>query len=73
MIYVRATAVGLVSGVLCAIVVMAALRLVYGPVFLSSLMNDGIAASAIALRSLVVAALLGFGAGFGWTVRRGGE
>jgi hypothetical protein len=73
MIYVKATAVGIVSGVILAIVwMLAAVSLpILSGMFLASLKNEGgVAASYVDSRSALLAALIGFVAGFFWTVRR---
>jgi hypothetical protein len=73
MIYVKATAVGIVSGVILAIVwMLAAVSVpILSGMFLASLKNEGgVAASYVDSRSALLAAFIGFVAGFFWTVRR---
>jgi hypothetical protein len=73
MIYLKATAVGIVSGLLLAIAwVLAAVWLpILSARFLASLRNEGgVAASYVDSNSALLAALIGFVAGFYWTVRR---
>ena len=73
MIYVKATAVGIVSGLILAIVwVLAAVSLpILSGIFLASLKNDGgVAASYVDSSSALLAAFIGFVAGFLWTMRR---
>jgi hypothetical protein len=73
MIYVKATAVGIVSGLILAIVwVLAAVSLpILSGIFLASLKNDGgVAASYVDSSSALLAAFIGFFAGFLWTMRR---
>lgn len=73
MIYGKAAAVGIASGLLFAILwVAAALWLpLYGQMFLSQMRNEGgVAASYVGSGSAMIAALIGFSAGFWWTVRR---
>jgi len=73
MIYVKATAIGIVSGLILAIVwVLAAVSLpILSGIFLASLKNDGgVAASYVDSSSALLAAFIGFVAGFLWTMRR---
>ena len=75
MIYVKATAVGIVSGLLLAIAwVLAALWLpIVGARLLDSFRTDdfsGTGSSYVRSGSALLAAVIGFVAGFYWTVRR---
>jgi hypothetical protein len=73
MMYVKAAAIGILSGLLFAVVwVAAALWLpIYGQMFLSQMRNEGgVAAAYVGSGSAMLAALIGFTAGFSWTVRR---
>jgi hypothetical protein len=72
MIYVKATAVGIVSGLILATVwVLAAVSLpILSGMFLASLKNEGgVGASYVDSSSALLAAFIGFVAGFFWTVR----
>jgi hypothetical protein len=74
MIYVKAAAVGIITALLLAVLwVMAALWLpIYWEMFRAYLRNDGGAAanSMVGSGSALLAALIGFAAGFYVTVRR---
>jgi len=73
MIYIKATAVGIVSGLVLATVwLFAALWVpLYGKMFLSSMRNEGgVGAAGVGSGSIMLAALIGFAAGFWWTLRR---
>ena len=74
MIYLKALAVGVVTGLLLAVLwVIASLWLpVYFATVLSYLRNEGVggAAASVGSGSIMLAGLGGFAAGFGWAVRR---
>ena len=71
MIYVRAAAVGLVGGIVLAIAwVAAALTLPILAQILQSAGSGGIGGASVGSGSAAVAALVGFAAGFWWTIRR---
>jgi hypothetical protein len=74
MIFLKALAVGVVSGLLLAVLwVLAALWLpLYLDMFLSYWRNEGggVGASSVGSGSALLAAIIGFAVGFYWTVRR---
>ena len=74
MIFIKALAVGVVSGLLLAVLwVLAALWLpLYVDMFLSYWRNEGgwVGASWVGSGSALLAAIIGFAIGFYWTVRR---
>jgi hypothetical protein len=73
-IFLKALAVGVVSGLLLAVLwVLAALWLpLYVDMFLSYWRNEGggVGASSVGSGSALSAAIIGFAVGFYWTVRR---
>jgi hypothetical protein len=73
MLYLKATAAGIVSGLLLATVwLLTALWLpVYFEVFLGWLRNEGgTGASSVGSGSVLLAAIIGFILGFYWTIHR---
>jgi hypothetical protein len=74
MLYIKATAIGVLSAVILAVAwVAAALWLpIYGQMWLSYIRNEGAGAGAsmVGSGSALLAALIGFVCGFAWTVRR---
>jgi hypothetical protein len=72
--YMKATVVGIVSGLLLAILwVLAAIWVpIYAAMFLSQLRHEGAGGGAayVGSGSVMLAAFVGFAAGFYWTVRR---
>jgi hypothetical protein len=74
MIYVKATTIGVVSGLLLAALwLFAALWLpVYVQMVLATMRNEGgfAGASVVGSGSIMLAALIGFVAGFWWTLHR---
>jgi hypothetical protein len=74
MLFLKALAVGVVSGLLLAVLwVLAALWLpLYVDTLLSYWRNEGggVGASSVGSGSALLAAIVGFAAGFYWTIRR---
>lgn len=71
MIYVKAAAVGIVTGLLLAVLwTLAALLIPLSVVFLSSSGSGGLGAVSVGSGSTLLAAVVGFALGFAWWVRR---
>jgi hypothetical protein len=74
MLYLKAAAVGTATGLIAGIAwgVAAIAVPIYTQMLLSSLRNEGggIGAAAVDSGSILLAAVIGFGAGFYWTIRR---